>query len=443
MLDIGWQNAPMSALRRLVAIGVAVLVVVGVAVVAVTLADEPETGGPVGSPSAAATPSVEPTPDASPDPSAPDDDEVLAVLREIEQQVISIRGLPAADIGPPDVITRAELGDELQRIFDEDYPPEDRERDTITLRALGLLGPDQDIAELQLQLLGDQVLGFYDDVDQRMVIVSDSGLDAEARMTYAHEYTHALQDAAFDFDSLETDADGEDDRGLARTALIEGDASVTMLAWAFANLTPEELMEVGLGAQVPDLTGIPGWMVAQLEFPYTDGLNWASVLVGNPLDPDFGLIDAAFSEPPESTEQIIDIGKWDPREVPTAIEAVELAAALGEGWEDVDATPIGQAMIGMILEFHGVAPAIALDAEAGWGGDRATVASGPDGAFAVVWRLTWDTPADGPEFAAAYDAIVDGLGFPASVVELADGDTLVVHASSDDLLRRARAAADG
>ena len=56
------------------------------------------------------------------------------------------------------------------------------------------------------------MLGFYDDVEKRMVVVSDAGLDVEAKITYAHEYTHALQDAAFGLDALDTDAPGEDDR---------------------------------------------------------------------------------------------------------------------------------------------------------------------------------------------------------------------------------------
>ena len=77
-----------------------------------------------------------------------------------------------------------------------------------------------------------------------MVVVTDEGLDALAKFTYAHEYTHALQDAAFGLDSLDTDAEGEDDRALARTALLEGDATVPMLAWAFANLEPQELAEI-------------------------------------------------------------------------------------------------------------------------------------------------------------------------------------------------------
>ena len=204
---------------------------------------------------------------------------------------------------------------ELERLFDENYPPEEREQDTFTLRALGLLGPDEDAAELQLQLLGEQVLGFYDDDARRMVVVVEGEFDAEAQMYYAHEYAHALQDAAFGIDSLETDAEGEDDQSLARTSLMEGDASVTMLAWAFANLTPEELIGIATPTQVPDMTGIPSWMIAQLQFPYYDGLEWASALVGNPIAaPDFGPIDAAFGAPPDSTEQIADLAKWDPRE---------------------------------------------------------------------------------------------------------------------------------
>lgn len=415
-------------------IGVALLVVAGIAVVAINLA------GP-GPDDVAATAS--PTPGASTErPSASADADVMAALREIEAQVIEIRGLPAADIGPPEIITRAQLADELARIFEESYPPEDRERDTLALRALGLLGPDDDVADLQLQLLGDQVLGFYDDVDRRMVIVSDAGLNAEAKMTYAHEYAHALQDAAFDFDTLETDAPGEDDRALARTALIEGDASVVMLAWAFEYLSPDELLEIGTGTTLPDMTGIPSWMVAQLTFPYEDGLTWAGTLAGNPLvSPDFGPIDAAFTDPPDSTEQIIHLSAWDAREDPIPVAEIGLATALGEGWSMVDATPIGEAFIGMILEYHGLPRATARAAGEGWGGDRASIASGPDGAFAVAWRLAWDTPADADEFASAYEQVAPTLGFSASVERLADGDVLVVHASDDDLLRRAAEAA--
>jgi len=324
----------------------------------------------------------------------------------------------------------------LLALFEEDYPPEEQAEDNASLRALGLLEPGQDIAALQLQLLGGVVLGFYDDDEKRMVVVTDQGLNALAKFTYAHEYTHALQDAAFGIASLERDAEGEDDRALARTALLEGDATVATLAWAFANLEPQELAEITSAPQ-PDTTGIPSWLIEQIAgFPYNEGYLWAGALAGDPLSPDFTELDDAYAEPPDSTEQIIDTEKWDPREEPTPVEGPDLAATFGDGWTEVDDTPIGQAFLEDILVYHGVAGDEAQAASAGWGGDRVVVATGPDDAFAVAWRLVWDTPADADEFEDAYNSVISGLGFQASVTRVDDDEVLVAHGSSQDVLRR-------
>jgi hypothetical protein len=436
----------MSVTQRVVAATVAALVVIAAIVLVATMA-----GGAIGraDPTDPQAPSAEPTPSASTstsgvlpsaDPSSAEDSELLATLAEIEEQVIAIRGLDAADIGPPDLITRDELGAELEQLFDEQYPPEEREEDNLALRALGLLGPDEDVAELQLQLLGDQVLGFYNMTEKRMVVVTDAGLDANAKVTYAHEYTHALQDAAFDPLSFDPDADLEDDQALALTSMTEGDASVTMLAWAFEHLSQQELIEVG-SQQLPDTTGIPSWMVNQLFFPYTAGQVWAGALTVNPLQPDFTEMDEAYADPPDSTEQIIHLDAWDPRESPIPIELPDLAAALGDGWDEVDNTAMGEASIGFMLQHFGLDAALADEAAAGWGGDRVRIAVGPDDDFAVTWRLAWDTAEDAEQFALAYEAVVGELPFPAMVRTVSDDEVLVVHASDEELLRRATTAA--
>ena len=441
----------MSALQRIAAAIVLILVLLAIVVVGLNAAGVPIGLGPDATdesvpPSATVGPSSDaseaPSATASSEPTSPDDAEVLAQLAEIEAQVIAIRGLEAADIGPADVITRAELGPELMALFDKSYPPEERERDNQALRALGLLAPDEDVAELQLQLLGDQVLGFYDPDEKRMVVVSDAGLDAAAKLTYAHEYTHALQDAAFGPPQFDPDAQLEDDRALALTSLTEGDATVTMFAWAFEHLSQEELIEIGAGQELPDTTGIPTWMVSQLHFPYTTGQVWASALAGDPLNPQFDELDAAYADPPDSTEQIIDLDAWEPREDPVAVEVPDLVALLGTGWEEVDETPIGQASIGFMLEHFGLARDVANVAADGWGGDRVRIATGPDGAFAVAWRLAWDTPEDATEFLTAYEAVIGELPFPALVSAVGADEVLVVHASDDVVLREVAGAAD-
>ena len=433
----------MSGSQRLVAVAVALLIVLGVVVVWLNMSGGDRSAiGPSASPAPVGTDSPSAEPEPTGDEPSPGDEGTLAVLREIEEQVIAIRGLPAAEIGDPELITRAELADELQTLFEEDYPPEEQAEDNFTLRALGLLEPGQDIAELQLQLLGDQVLGFYDKDEKRMVVVTDAGLDANAKVTYAHEYTHALQDAAFGFEALGREEEGQDDRSLARTAFLEGDATITMLAWAFAHLTPQELAEIGATPQ-PDTEGIPSWLVEQLViFPYTEGLNWAASLSGpDPFAPDFTEIDAAYDDPPDSTEQILDVAKWEAREEPIDVEVPDLAVELGDGWTEVDETPVGQAVIRMMLEYFGIGPDEARAAAAGWGGDRMVIVSGPEEEFAVAWRLAWDTPGDAAEFLAAYGGIVETLPFPAIAVEVGD-EILVAHAANDELLRRTVDAAD-
>ncbi len=133
--------------------------------------------------------------------------------------------------------------------------------------------------------------------------------------------------------------------------------------------------------------------------------------------------------------------KWVAREKPVAVSVADLAPALGAGWKRVASTPQGEAMMGVMLEFFGVAKADATRAAAGWGGDRVAVYSGPGGAFSLEWRLAWDTAADATEFAAAYAKVVDALPFPARLVSISATEQLIVHASSDAILEASLAAA--
>jgi len=432
----------MTPIQRLAAAAAAVLTMVMVLVLvlhatgALVAARPPASPSP--SPRASPTTSPAASPLASTEPSPASAHEQEAAFAEIERQVQQIRGLPAAKIGPAQIIDRSHLAVELRALFDAEYPQARRDADNLTLRSLGLLTADQDVAQLQLRLLGDQVLGFYDDREKRMVVVSDSGLSPEAKITYAHEYTHALQDAAFTLKTLQTDAVGEDDRSLARTALIEGDATQSMFLWALAgHLTPGELAQIG-NTPVPDTGDAPSWMVGLLDFPYTAGLQWIGQVY---QEGGFAAVDAAFSTPPDSTEQVIHYDKWTAREKPIPVSVPDIGPALGTGWKRVASSPQGEAMLGVMLQFFGVSQPDAARAVAGWGGDRAAVYSGPDGAFSLAWRLAFDTAADAREFADAYARVVAALPFPARLVPLSDTEQLIVHASTDALLEKTLAAA--
>ncbi len=184
----------------------------------------------------------------------------LALFAQIEEQVSDLRDLPAPDIGPPDVITRDQLAVELEALFDEAWTEEQLAADNLTLRAMGLLTEEQDIRELTEQLYAGQVLGFYDFEDRRMVVVTDAGLTAEAQITYAHEFTHAMQDAAFDTGAARERPGGgrrcgPGAAGTGGGGCRGGDVPVGLRA------TWRRTSWAGIGATpLPDMSGIPnGW----------------------------------------------------------------------------------------------------------------------------------------------------------------------------------------
>jgi hypothetical protein len=407
-------------LRRLAALTTVLLALAIVAILALRGMGVAIAIGPFASPTLIATPSPTPTANASGTASS------QAIFSGIEGEVRQLRGLAAASLEAPELITRAQLESEFRQRFDRDYPPARRAADNVLLHALGMLDTGQDVGALQLKLLSGQVLGFYDNRTKRMVLVSDAGLDATARVTYAHEYTHALQDKAFGLSSLDLQALGEDDRDLARLALVEGDATTVMLQWAVDHLTPQELLGI-VQTPIPDLNGIPPWMLQQLQFPYTAGSSLVSRLEASG---GWSAVDAAFKDPPASSEQVIHFDKYVTHEAPDNVAPPKVAAALGGGWKEIHADTLGEEMVALWLQALGASEADAASAAEGWGGDRVVAASGPNGGLAVAWRIVWDAPGDATQFAFAYRSVAKTLHMRSQLLALSDHETLVIQATT-------------
>jgi hypothetical protein len=413
---------------RLSALATVLLGLAIVAVLSLRAMGLPLALGPAASAVASPSPTVQATASGSLDP--------LQVFGEIEEEVSALRELPPADIGPPDVISRAELADELEEVFNETWTEEQLAADNLTLRAMGLLAEEQDIRQLTESLYADQVLGFYDFEARRMVVVTDAGLTAEAKITYAHEFTHAMQDEAFDTGAQREGQPDEDDPALARLALEEGDATLAMLRWALdGNLSPDEMAGIA-ATPIPDMSAIPPWMVRQLTFPYESGATFVTQLwaAGG-----WDAVNAAYDQPPVSTEQVLHPEKYLAGEPPLAVADPDVAVRLGSGWREVEATTVGEAMVGIWLEQLGADRSDADAAALGWGGDELSVARGPDGAWAMAWQLEWDAPVHATEFLDLYQQLRGALPFATDVQLTGTAGVTVVHASSPDLVEEVRA----
>lgn len=341
------------------------------------------------------------------------------VYGAIRSQVETIRGLrPTQDIAPV-LISQAQLSANLQADFDLNNPPAVVLATQRTLIALGLLPVGSSLRTLVLDLQSGQVVGYYSPAQKELFVVSSSGaIGPTQRLTYAHEFTHELQDQHFKLGSLDLQASDQGDRSLARLSLVEGDAVSVQTTWMTQQLTPAELGEVVAAASDPAaiaaLSHAPKYLQETLPFPYTSGLSFAEGLIASG---GYQAVNAAFARPPDSTEQILHPDKYAADEKPIAIKLpTDLATKMGSGWSAGEQDTLGEFSLRIWLEQGGVTTATATTAAAGWGGDRIELLEGPNGIDAVAIESAWDTPADATEFAAAAATALGGLGLTGHVI---------------------------
>jgi hypothetical protein len=356
-------------------------------------------------------------PDATPEPgSAPEGGEeiapdLLAEMMEIERQVIELRGLPPNGEFHRALFSPDQLRERVISDFVQDYTPEDAQKDTLLLSAFGLVEPDFDFYTFYVDLLSEQVAGFYDNETKEMVVVQGEAFAGPERLTYAHEYTHALQDQTYDiktglgYDDEPCEEDSE--RCAAIQALLEGDATLSELQWFTHHGTAQDqqdLFEFYETYESPIYDTAPPFMQEDFLFPYNQGYEFVNFLFE---EGGFPAIDAAYATPPVSTEQILHPDLY-PNETPVPVTLPDLLPTLGADWTLLDDNVMGEWYTYLILA-RGVQPASPLnveeaaDAAAGWGGDAYAVYQSPDNTLALVLSTVWDTPADASEFAAAFE----------------------------------------
>ena len=396
-----------------------------------------------GGSTSSATPSVAPTPAPTVAPSSPSppagtsatplpDEATAAIYDAIEQQVLDIRGLTAVDVAR-ETIDAETLKAMNATSFDEDNPADYVAGNDRLLKALGLIPADASLRQLYLDLIDSQVAGFYRPDAKTLYVVSRSGaINGADKITFAHEYTHALQDANFPGVFAEQeDLLDQSDQALARAALYEGDATLLMQLWAIPNLTPEELQDVIAAGADPEAMAVlartPEVLTQTLLFPYNDGFQFAA---GIQQAQGWEGVDATFADLPLSTEQILHPDKYAAGEVPIEVALpADLATSMGDGWTTLIEDTYGEFQTQLWLQTLG-------DQDdrpsGGWGGDRLAVLQGPDDTWAVAWHTVWDTPADANEFEAGATAALTKAPGASGVLPGEGGAHRWVLIASDD-----------
>jgi hypothetical protein len=306
----------------------------------------------------------------------------------------------------------------ISAYVDSQIKADELERSRMIYTALGLLAPDLDVRDLLLRLMGEQIVGYYD-VEQSHLVVRDdvmrafsgergvAGVDlAEARVVLVHELVHALQDQRLGL-AATIDAARDSDADNAFRALIEGDATLAMIAFALereslplSQLTrnPARVQSLSELVRSSPLTGselgsAPAIVRTPLLSAYVDGLTFAAYLHG---DGGWGRVDRAHAQAPLSTEQVLHPERYTRLEAPERPRLPGARDALGADYELVHEDTLGELEMGVYFGV-GSPEAAAKRAAQGWGGDRLYAYRSSAGETAIAWLTTWDDEREAEE----------------------------------------------
>ena len=348
------------------------------------------------------------------------EDKISASMDEVERQVSQIRGLKLDNAIPRKLLTEEELQATVENDFFKDYSAEDAASDARVLSLLGLLPRDFDLLSFYRELYSEQIAGYYDDEIKAMFVVKNSGFTGVERDTYAHEFTHALQDAAFDFNGAMNYTDEacqeDSERCAALQSLIEGDATLTESLWLQTYATREDIRDLQAfysDYESPVYDSAPAYMQEDFLFAYQQGLAFVQSLY---KQGGYEAVNAAYtSAQPVSTEQIMHPTRY-PADTPIPVDLPDLSAALGPDWAETERNVMGEWYTWLILARGDnpdsrLADAKASAAAEGWGGDTYVVLENTAaGKSALVVRYTWDGSADAAEAQLAFQNYL-GLRF--------------------------------
>lgn len=353
--------------------------------------------------------------DAATPTTTPPPNRLESQARDLVSVVSRLRDLAVRHPVSMGVLDRDAIMAEVSRRLAEDYSEEEVQAEAAVLERLGLLPPGLSYKQAILELLTDQVAGFYDPERKRLNIASWLPLVLQ-KPTLVHEICHALQDQHFDLRMLIKPARDQGDRQLAHAALVEGDCTGTMLEYVLApsgldlsHVTGEIeslLGSVLLGSGSDAFRRAPMFLRETLTFPYLYGLRFVQKVRAAR---GWRAVSELLRRPPSTTEQILHFDKFERREAGAALR-LRKPKALG-AYELLKEDTLGEFQISIYLR-QAVSREEASRASAGWGGDRLAAyrRRGTERGPVLILQLTrWDSEADAVEFRDAQRRVLSKL----------------------------------
>jgi hypothetical protein len=285
----------------------------------------------------------------------------------------------------------------------------------LAYKRFGLLPDTLQLQKLMVNLLEEQIVGFYDPKTKVLYVVNGSPEDVVA-VTVTHELIHALQDQYISLDSVQK-IEGENDRESAAQAVFEGQAVYEQIAVMLGNNNAafnlpggwERVREMIRENQssMPVFASAPPLIQESMIFPYLSGAEF----IRNYKERRRGSI--VYEDMPTSTEQILHPSAFFlNRDPPTTIALGKLSNAT-----EVYENTLGEFETRLLLFQFLQNQDDAVRGAMGWDGDRYAVINTSKGQ-GIAWLSVWDSPTEAGEF---YDLLGEAIAKRFSVKAAAGG----------------------
>ena len=335
-------------------------------------------------------------------------------------------------------VKRELVGREQVRNFVLTHMQEDKDaqrlqRSEASMKKFGLLPQEFDLRKFLVDLMEDQVAGYYDPKTKTVYLLDWVTAEAQ-RPVLAHELTHALQDQNFGLetwlkvrdDDTQVNPDkldsGPDEEQSARQAVSEGQGMAVMMDYVLepSGKTLADVPSMGeifkqntldRAGDSPIFASAPMYLREMVIFPYTYGLSFLEDLLtrgGKEM-----AFTGAFKNPPHDTREIMQPDSYLDGQHVEPMHLPKLSDLLKKNYEAYDSGAVGEFDVYILLKQYS-GDDLAESLSRAWRGGvyylgrkKDTKSAKADAAIpmsdlGLLYVSNWATPEDAGYFAKAY-----------------------------------------